>query len=51
MESCGCPGPQLQAVPEPVTRTEGGKDKSCRQCDQVEDLLRLVAQLTEDVGV
>ena len=48
MKTCSGLGPRLQGVSEPVL-SEGTSDNTCVCCDQLDDLLSLVAELKEEV--
>ena len=36
-------------MPEPVSSSEGQQDSTCVRCEQVDDLLSMVAELREEV--
>ena len=44
MKASSHPGLRLQGVPQPFTGN-GSSENSCVRCDQVDDLLSLVAEL------
>ena len=47
-QECGCSGLQLQGILSLQLPGEGVRNPTCVRCEQVEDLLSMVAELKEE---